>query len=84
VKETKVSAGDQAYPNVFAIPSVMSLDAENLGVTRDYQAEDEAKMIEAGKRKAAERNAEAWNQLVGLSEENHMTTHSSSNPIDTR
>jgi hypothetical protein len=51
-------------------------------ITKDYQAEDEAKMIEAGKRKAAERNAEVWNQLIGLSEENQMATGLTFPPIE--
>ena len=54
MSENKVSAGDQVYPNVFAIPAAMSFDTETLYVIRNYQAEDEEKMIEAGKRKSAE------------------------------
>lgn len=39
----------------------------HLDATRDYHADDEQKMIEAGKRTAGKRNAMVWNQLIGQS-----------------
>jgi hypothetical protein len=68
VSENKVSAGDEVYPNIFAMPAAMSFDTETLDVNRDYQAEHQQKNHDAGNINAGKRNADAWNKLLGVSD----------------